>query len=260
MKRIEAVIFDWAGTTVDHGSLAPVRAILRLFERHAIQVTDAQARADMGIYKKDHIRSLLNMPTVASQWRAGTGADPVEADVEHLFEEFLPLQTHVLREHSTLIADTANVVGDLRSRGLRIGATTGYTRPMLDILETSAQAQGYRPDLSYCPDDVGAGRPLPRMCLRLALDFEVSAVDRVVKIGDTPSDIHEARNAGLWAVGVAATGNELGLSEAEFSALAPSERDRLLAGARANLTAAGAHFVIDHLTQLDGVLKEIADH
>jgi len=27
MGRVTAVILDWAGTTVDHGSLAPVRAL-----------------------------------------------------------------------------------------------------------------------------------------------------------------------------------------------------------------------------------------
>ena len=36
MKKIEAVIFDWAGTTVDFGSMAPVQAFIRAFEKFGI--------------------------------------------------------------------------------------------------------------------------------------------------------------------------------------------------------------------------------
>ena len=31
MKKIEAVIFDWAGTTADYGSFAPVKAFMKAF-------------------------------------------------------------------------------------------------------------------------------------------------------------------------------------------------------------------------------------
>ena len=64
MKRVEAVIFDWAGTTIDHGSLAPVRALSELLHGRRIDVTDAEVRVDMGIYKKDHIRNVLRNPRV----------------------------------------------------------------------------------------------------------------------------------------------------------------------------------------------------
>ena len=69
MKRLEAVIFDWAGTNVDHGSLAPVRAITELFARYGIRLSDVDARRDMGIFKKDHIRRILAMHHVSEAWR-----------------------------------------------------------------------------------------------------------------------------------------------------------------------------------------------
>ena len=37
MKKIEAVIFDWAGTTVDYGSFAPVVAFAKAFEKFGIK-------------------------------------------------------------------------------------------------------------------------------------------------------------------------------------------------------------------------------
>lgn len=39
---IEAVIFDWAGTTVDYGSLAPVIAFKKAFKDVGIELTDSE--------------------------------------------------------------------------------------------------------------------------------------------------------------------------------------------------------------------------
>ena len=34
---VEAVIFDWAGTTVDYGCFAPVQAFADVFEHHGVK-------------------------------------------------------------------------------------------------------------------------------------------------------------------------------------------------------------------------------
>jgi len=44
---VKAVIFDWAGTTVDYGSRAPMGAFVKLFESEGIEMTIAQARIPM---------------------------------------------------------------------------------------------------------------------------------------------------------------------------------------------------------------------
>jgi phosphonoacetaldehyde hydrolase len=36
---LKAVILDWAGTTIDFGSFAPVAVFLHLFERHGISIS-----------------------------------------------------------------------------------------------------------------------------------------------------------------------------------------------------------------------------
>ena len=43
-RRIQAVIFDWAGTTVDYGSLAPTRVFVEIFKRRGIEITVPEAR------------------------------------------------------------------------------------------------------------------------------------------------------------------------------------------------------------------------
>ena len=52
-QYLKAVILDWAGTTVDRGSLAPVRTIQRLFGRHGVAVTEEDARREMGLPKRE---------------------------------------------------------------------------------------------------------------------------------------------------------------------------------------------------------------
>jgi phosphonoacetaldehyde hydrolase len=257
MNRLQAVIFDWAGTTVDHGSLAPVRAVTELFHRHGIPLSDADARRDMGIFKKDHIRRILALPHVESRWRESTGHPPGEPDVEALFAEFAPLQMSILEDYSQVIAGVAEVSETLRGRNLRLGSTTGYTRPMLDVLEKLAASQGYRPDLAFCPDDANGGRPYPWMCLRIALEFRLSATAAAVKIGDTVSDVEEGLNAGMWVIGIAATGNEVGLSASALAALPEDERGRRIEAARSVLMQAGAHYVIDSVAHCEPVLEEI---
>ena len=46
--RLQAVILDWAGTTVDHGSVAPIRVLQKIFADQGIEVSDEEVRRDMG--------------------------------------------------------------------------------------------------------------------------------------------------------------------------------------------------------------------
>ena len=62
---IEAVIFDWAGTTVDYGCFAPVKAFMEAFAHHGVPVTMEETRKPMGMLKRDHIRTMLHMERIA---------------------------------------------------------------------------------------------------------------------------------------------------------------------------------------------------
>ena len=63
--KLRAAIFDWAGTTVDFGSCAPVSAFKELFHSKGIDITSYQARLPMGLEKKQHIQALLQMPEIS---------------------------------------------------------------------------------------------------------------------------------------------------------------------------------------------------
>jgi phosphonoacetaldehyde hydrolase len=254
---LKAVILDWAGTAVDFGSFAPVAVLIDVFAARGVPITASEARADMGLLKKDHIRAISRKPEVSERWRQANRSAPGEAEVEQLFADFIPKQIAILDRHSDVIAGVSDAVFRMRARGLKIGGTTGYTRPMLEKVIGIAAKQGYMPDESICPDDAGAGRPMPWMCFEIARRLGVYPPASFVKIGDTPVDIEEALNAGMWSVGVAATGNEIGLTQAEFDALGAVEREARVAGARSALLKAGAHYVIDRVAESDPVLDEI---
>jgi phosphonoacetaldehyde hydrolase len=255
--RLQAVILDWAGTTVDHGSLAPIRVLQKIFADRGIEVTDEEVRRDMGVLKKDHIRALLGLPRIAGLWERHYQRVPQESEVESLFGDFIPRQMECLAQYSTLIPGVSHAVERLRDRGLKIGSTTGYTRPLLDILLPHAAKQGYEPDCALCPDDVGAGRPLPWMIYENAVRMKVYPLEAVVKIGDTVSDIEEGLNAGTWTIAVVQTGNMIGLTEEEWRGLPQPERAMRLEGARRRLLDAGAHYVIDTLADIDPIVNRI---
>jgi phosphonoacetaldehyde hydrolase len=256
-KHIQGVVLDWAGTTVDFGSLAPVGALQRIFEENGVPITAAEARESMGVLKRDQIRSICAGSRVREAWCGRHGQPPTEVDVERLFSEFLPCQAETLAEFSAPIPGVSETVAAWKSAGLRIGSTTGYTRALLDVVLPVAARGGYSPDASVTPDEVGGGRPKPFMCYRNAILMGVYPLWSCVKIGDTSTDMAEGINAGMWTIGITATGNEIGFSRAEWEALSADRQDELERGAARRLTDAGAQFTAPSLAGCTAILDEI---
>jgi len=255
--RLQAVMLDWAGTTVDHGSRAPARAFVDIFERSGVAITEAEARGPMGRAKRDHIATIIALPRVSDAWRARHGRAPSEADVDRLYDDFLPLQQQTLARHADVIPGVPQVVAECRRRGLKIAGSTGYTRALMDVLEPIARAHGYAPDVSLCADDVPRGRPAPWMLFRAAEQLGVYPMSAVVAVDDTPVGIEAGCNAGAWTVGVTRTGNGLGLSREEVDALDRHALEARLAAVAGDLRQAGAHYVIESVADLLPVLDDI---
>lgn len=254
---LKAVVLDWAGTAIDFGSLAPVAALQRVFEMNGVPIETAEARRHMGVLKKDQIRSICGLDRVRGAWTAAHGQLPAESDVERLFSEFLPRQSEILAQYSTPIPGVAGAVSAWRSEGLRIGSSTGYTRALMDVVMPVAAAAGYSPDASVTPDEVGGGRPHPFMCYRNAILLSVYPLWHCVKIGDTPSDMAEGRNAGMWTIGITATGNEIGLPRGDWEALPAEARRQREKAAAFRLKEAGARFTAVSLADCSPLLDEI---
>ncbi len=95
---IEAVLLDWAGTTMDFGCMAPAVVFVEVFERRKVPITIDEARAPMGAHKKVHIQRISELDSVHRRWQEVHGRPPGEADVDAMFAEFVPLQLACLSE------------------------------------------------------------------------------------------------------------------------------------------------------------------
>jgi phosphonoacetaldehyde hydrolase len=254
---VQAVILDWAGTTVDYGCFAPTSVFIEVFKRRGVEITIEEARAPMGAHKRDHIAAITVMAAVAQRWRERHGRPCAQDDVDSMYREFVPLQLDCLADHADLIPGTLEAVAEFRRRRLKIGSTTGYNAEMMGVLIPEAGTRGYQPDSSVSVSDVPAGRPFPWMCFKTAIDLQVYPMEAYVKVGDTVLDIEEGLNAGTWTVGVARTGNEMGLTEAQVAALPRDVREARLASAYEKLYRAGAHYVVDGIGDVPALLDEI---
>jgi phosphonoacetaldehyde hydrolase len=247
---LQAVVLDWAGTTVDYGCYAPAVVFREVFKRQGIEISIEEAREPMGTHKKTHIEQITKIPAVSRRWKEAHGRDCNDHDVETMFADFIPLQLACLAEYADLIPGTLETIAEFRNRGLKIGSTTGYDAEMMAIVQKEARQRGYEPDSMVCGTDVPAGRPAPWMCLVNAQQLGIFPMESIVKIGDTVPDIAEGLNAGMWTIGLAKTGNEIGLNEAEISALPEPEYDRRIQRAYTKMNQAGAHYVVDGIADV----------
>lgn len=254
---LKAVLLDWAGTTLDYGCYAPAVVFIEVYRRKGVPITVEEARAPMGAHKKVHIRQISQIEAVARRWQEAHGRRPTEEDVEAMFKDFVPLQIDCLADYADLIPGTLEAIRDFRGRGLKIGSTTGYTREMMDVLQAEAKKRGYEPDCSVCATDVPAGRPAPWMCVQNAMTLGIYPFEAMVKVDDTLPGIEEGLNAGMWTIGLAKTGNEIGLNEAEINALEPDVLHRQLDRAYQRMRQAGAHYVVDGIWDVPAVLDDI---
>ena len=254
---LQAVILDWAGTAIDYGCMGPIAPFIEVFSSCDVAVTAAEARAPMGLAKKDHLRAMFRDSSVAQKWHDVHGFFPDEGEVEVLYRDLEPLMVSAVARHCEPIRGLFDAVKAFRRRGLKIGSTTGYTRPMMDVLIPAARERGFEPDCVVCSSDVPAGRPYPWMCYRNAIDLGVYPLEAMVKIGDTISDIEEGLNAGMWTIGVAMTGNELGLREEEAISLEPADLSARLTDIKCRFLGAGAHFVANGIGQCAELIDEI---
>ena len=255
---IEAVIFDWAGTTVDYGCFAPVQAFVEAFRQFGIEVTMDETRKPMGMLKRDHIRTMLGMERIAAEWQKVVGHPANMEDVEAVYAQFEPKLFSILHQFASPKPYVIEAVAALREMGLKIGSTTGYTDAMMAVVVPEAEKQGYRPDCWFSPDSTdGKGRPYPYMMFENMKTLGVTDVKRVVKVGDTVSDIKEGVAAGAWSVGVTEGSSELGLSQAEYEALSEEEKEATCRKAEETFRKAGAHFVIRNLSELPGLIRSL---
>ena len=254
---IKAVILDWAGTTMDFGCMAPAVVFVDVYKRKGVPISMEEARAPMGAHKKVHIKKISEIESVRRRWLETHNRYPDDGDVDAMFADFVPLQLKCLSNYSQLIPGTLEAVKECRKRGYKIGSTTGYLPEMMAINQGDAAKQGYVPDASVSAGEVPAGRPYPFMCLKNMIDLQVWPVEACVKVDDTIPGVEEGLNAGMWTVGFAVSGNEVGLPLDEWKALPEAEKAARRERAYKRMETCGSHYVVDDIAGLIPCLDDI---
>ncbi|MFZ4768222.1 MAG: phosphonoacetaldehyde hydrolase [Roseimicrobium sp.] len=244
------IIFDWAGTLVDFGCCAPLAAFHRAFENAGLPISDEIARKPMGAHKRDHVCEILHYPEIATRVRLELKREPDDTLVQEIYDDFARLLPAELLVNAAPIPGAVETLRWLRERGIRIGSTTGYIRAMMDVLEPVARASGIDPELVICADEVPQGRPAPWACFRIAEQCGVYPLSRCTKVGDTPADMAEGRNAGMICIGLSECGNEVGLSLETLQSLSAEERQQRIELAEKRLKEAGADVVLRSIAEL----------
>ncbi|WAH98801.1 phosphonatase-like hydrolase [Arthrobacter sp. MMS18-M83] len=222
---IKLVACDMAGTTIDeHGDVYV--ALARCVEEAGASTTPEAVQEWMGADKVEAIAALITK---------GGGIATPEV-VQAAFLRFKELLADFYEKNPPVALDgVEDAFRELRSRGVKIALTTGFSRdvaePLLARLGWSLAGEGTTHDdgglldAVVCSDEVAAGRPAPHMIHRAMELTGVMDVREVLAAGDTTNDLKAARNAGVTAVGVL-TG-KLGLEE-----LAGQPHDHILAGVK----------------------------
>jgi phosphonoacetaldehyde hydrolase len=258
MSRFKAVVFDWAGTVIDFGSFAPMGAFVETFAGFGVTVSIADARKPMGLPKRAHIAAMMAEPHIAKGWRDAQGSAPDEAAIDRVYEVFVPRNVEVVTDYCTLVPGTAEMVADLRRRGLKIGSTTGYTRSIMERVLPLAAAQGFAPENLVCADDLPLGRPTAMGMYKCFLDLMVEPAGAVIKVDDTEPGIAEGVAAGCVTVGVALSGNEAGLTADEFRLLSAEAKADIRERVGRKLRAAGADHIIDTVADLPVLIDSLS--
>ena len=255
---IKAFIFDWAGTMVDFGCMVPTRAMQRAFSDAGVIVSDAQIRRDMGKAKQAHIKAILSASDIGRVWRDHHGRPWSDEDVNGLLAA---MERHTRSEavaSAVPIDGALDLVTLLRQRGIKVGSTTGYTKPIMDAVVPEAARNGYTPDVMICADDVPAGRPAPFMIWHALEHLGVWPASHCVKVDDAPVGITAGHNAGMVTIGLAASGNGVGLSVEEFRALSVGDRQIRIDQSATLLRDAGADYVVETVADIPALMDNVS--
>ena len=258
MKKIKAVIFDWAGTTVDYGCMAPVQAFVEVFKQYGIEPTMEEVREPMGMLKIDHIRTMLKMDRIKALWTEKYGKEPGEEEAQALYQIFEEKLLSILHLYADPKPGVVETVNRLRRHGIKIGSTTGYNDKMMEIVVPAAKEKGYEPDVWFSPDSTEQkGRPYPYMIFRNIEALGLKKVRRVLKVGDTISDIKEGIAAGVTTVGIIEGSSLMGLTQEEFENLTDKEKQLCYEKVEKQYKDAGADYVISTIKELPSLIESL---
>lgn len=261
-KKVQGVILDFSGTTLDAHVIAPAYAFVKAFEVEGVKITMEEARKPMGLRKDMHIQKLLELPTVIEKWVQKKGVKPKKEDGVRIFKNFLPIQNNCLKDFSEMLPGTVETVNQMRNNfKCKIGLTTGFTRESVDILLKESKPQGFVLDSAVAGDDIGnemGFRPAPFMVWKNMENFQIFDRRVIVKVDDTVGGVGEGLNAGVWTVGLYRYSNYTNINSIkEWKSMSKEDFSKRVEISKNILLESGAHYIADNIKDMPQILEDI---
>lgn len=220
--RIRLVILDIGGTVCDGPQdlsnlypnddgmavKGPVIVMEDIFKEYKMDVDWTTLRKPMGLFKKDHLRVILQYDDISKQFKKAQGHDWTEDDVEEMFNMFRKNIPGVTTTEDLIrpIDGVKECMDELRAAGILIACDTGYPKEACDaIYKMLADKHGVKFDC-VADSEVVEGRPSPFLVYDCMRQTSVYPVEAVVKADDVELGVHEGRNSGAWTVALYASG------------------------------------------------------
>ena len=198
-QKLEMIVFDMAGTTVQDKNEVE-SCFLEAVNQTGLSTTHDEINSMMGWSKRTVFETLWK-----KQLPGASGEDITE-HVDHSYLAFRKiLESHYLNNEILPTEGALQIFESLKTRGIKIALTTGFYREVTDIiLQRLGWDKGFDKNYagtgiinaSISSDQVIEGRPSPFMIFRAMELCHVTDVRKIIKIGDTPSDLAEGKNAG----------------------------------------------------------------
>ena len=212
-QPIQLAMFDMAGTTVNDkvgGQPLMVISMMRAFAKHGIELAPDLINKHRGKQKSEAIQTLLREVAELSPADAERVGDGVYRDFLHELESNLSSISE--------IDGATELFQHLKSKDIYVGVGSGF--PM-QVVQAIVSQLGWLEkgliDYVGSAEQIGVGRPNPKMILDAMKRLNITYGRKVLKIGDTVVDVQEGKNAGARTVAVL-TGSQ---TEAQLMAAAP---------------------------------------
>ena len=196
-QKLQAIVCDLGGTTVDKYGLSVLSAYQRAFQQHSnIFVPKQIIRERMGTKKDLHIRAILQHPEV------GTEHTVCESRVKEIYDLYTKFQLEFVPDFCHPVPGAVDALENMRTKfNVKIFATTGFPRQITDAVLNTCRPMGLWFDDVVASDDLPGdrgARQFPYMMYRLLTNHEIHPRESVLKLDDTVVGIEEGHAAGTW--------------------------------------------------------------
>jgi phosphonatase-like hydrolase len=193
LDQIELIVLDMAGTTV--GDTFSVHdSMISAFKAHGFEIDRTIASNVLAVPKPIGIQFILE-----NQFQIQDAAllDSIHQSFQIFMNDYYETNENV---HET--KGTTQFFNELKNRNIKIALDTGFVSKTASLVVKRLNWVDCL-DAVVTSDEITKGRPNPDMIYKAMEETRVSDVQKVIKVGDTPADMKQGKNAGCkWVIGV----------------------------------------------------------